>query len=203
VAQAKQLLRDAGFSWNSNGSLNDGRGRPVEFSIMHNAGRAQQVQMATLIQQDLKDVGIKVNLVPLDFASLVDRVFNNFRYEAAIMTLADGDADPNSEMSVWRSNGATHIWKLQSAGLPDKWQQDIDRLMEEQMTTRERSRRKQIFDKVQELVWKHKPVIFLVSPDILAGASDRVGNFQPTVLSSYTLWNADRLFLRKQGSGPN
>jgi ABC-type transport system substrate-binding protein len=119
------------------------------------------------------------------------------------MTLADGDADPNSEMSVWRSNGATHIWKLRSTGLPNEWQQEIDRLMEEQMTTRERSRRKQIFDKVQELVWKHKPVIFLVSPDILAGASDRVGNFQPAVLSSYTLWNADRLFLRKQGSGPN
>ncbi len=203
VEQARQVLHDAGFSWNSDGSLNDGRGRPVEFSIMHNAGRTQDVQMATLIQQDLKEIGIKVNLVPLDFASLVDRIFNSFTYEAAIMTLADGDSDPNSQMSVWLSNGATHVWKLRSTGSPGAWQQKVDRLMEEQMTTLDRSRRKRIFDNVQELEWKHEPLIFLVSPDILAGASDRVGNFQPAVLSSYTLWNADQLFLKNQGSGPN
>ena len=203
VEQAKQLLRDAGFSWNSNRRLNDAHGKPIEFSIMHNAGRTQDVQMATLIQQDLKDIGIKVNLVPLDFASLVDRIFNSFTYEAAIMTLADGDFDPNSQMSVWLSNGATHVWKLRSTSSPDEWQQKVDRLMEEQMTTLDRSRRKQIFDNVQELEWKHQPVIFLISPDILAGASDRVGNFQPAVLSSYTLWNADQLFLENQGSGPN
>lgn len=203
AGRARQLLRDAGFSWNGDGHLNDTHGKPIEFSIMQNAGRTQDVQMATLIQQDLKDIGIKVNLVPLDFATLVDRVFNKFTYEAAIMTLADGDADPNSQMSVWLSGGATHVWRLQSAGLPDEWQHQIDQLMEEQMTTLDQLRRKQLFDRVQELVWTHKPLIFLVSPDILAGASNRIGNFQPAVLRSYTLWNADQLFIRKQSSGPN
>jgi peptide/nickel transport system substrate-binding protein len=198
VERAKRLLSDAGFSWSADGYLSDARGRRVEFSIMHNAGRAQHVQMATIIQQDLKDIGIKVNLIPLDFATLVDRIFNSFAYEAAIVTLADGDSDPNSQMSVLLSHGAAHAWKLRSKSLPDDWQQEIDRLMQAQMTTVDHSKRKQMFDRVQQLVWRHEPVIFLVSPDILAGASDRVGNFQPAVLSSYTLWNADQLFIRKE-----
>ncbi|HEY7305791.1 MAG TPA: ABC transporter substrate-binding protein [Bryobacteraceae bacterium] len=200
VERAKRLLREAGFSWSADGSLNDVRGRRVEFSIMHNARRAQHVQMATIIQQDLKDIGIKVNLIPLDFATLVDRVFNSFVYEAAIVTLADGDSDPNSQMSILLSHGAAHAWKLRSNSSPDEWQQEIDRLMEAQMTTIDHSIRKQMFDRVQQLVWQHEPVIFLVSPDILAGASDRVGNFQPAVLSSYTLWNADQLFIRGEQS---
>lgn len=200
VGRARQLLRDAGFSWGADGLLNDAHGQSVEFSIMHNAGRAQDVQMATLIQQDLKDVGITVNLVPLDFTTLVDHIFNNFAYEAAIMTLADGDSDPNSQMSVWLSNGAAHAWRLRSRGASDEWQQEIDRLMETQMITVDLSKRKEIFDRVQKLVAEHEPVIFLVSPDILSGVNDRVGNFQPAVLNSYTLWNADQLFIRREQS---
>ncbi len=203
IVHARQLLREAGFSWKENGALTDPLGKPVEFSIMHNAGRIQQQQMGTIIQQDLKDIGIKVNLIPLDFTTLVDRIFASFTYEAAIMTLADGDSDPNSEMAVWLSKGSEHVWRLRSSGSPEEWQQEIDRLMEEQMITSDYPRRKEIFDHVQHVIWEHQPVIFLVSPDVLVGARDRVGNFRPAVIASYTLWNADQLFIRGiQGASP-
>jgi peptide/nickel transport system substrate-binding protein len=200
LPRARQLLRDAGFQWREDRSLTDSLGKPVEFSLLQNAGRIQYVQMAAIIQQDLKDIGIKVNLIPLDFGSLVDRIFTSFKYEAAIMVLADGDADPNSEMNVWLSNGTTHLWKLRSNTIPDQQQQEIDRLMREQMVMLDPSRRKQLFDRVQHLVWEYQPVVFLVSPSILAAASDRIGNFRPAVLSSYTLWNADQLFIRGRQS---
>ena len=58
-------------------------------------------------------------------------------------------------------------------------------------------KRKLLFDQVQELVFKNMPVIFLVSPDILVGAKDRIGNFRPAVLANYTLWNAEELFIRQ------
>jgi len=34
---------------------------------------------------------------------MIDRVFQSFDYEAAIMGLGGGDADPNPEMNVWLS----------------------------------------------------------------------------------------------------
>jgi hypothetical protein len=40
------------------------------------------------------------------------------------------------------------------------------------------------------------PVICLVSPNILVGASDRVGNFHPAILDPYTLWNIDQLYIQ-------
>jgi len=42
---------------------------------------------------------------------MIDRVFQSFDYEAAIMALGGGDADPNPEMNVWLSSGSTHLWQ--------------------------------------------------------------------------------------------
>jgi len=38
-------------------------------------------------------------------------------------------------------------------------------------------------------------MIFLASPDILAGAKNSVGNFHPAVLESYVLWNVEQIYL--------
>lgn len=196
VSQARELLRQAGFTWTSTGRLSDVRLEPVTFSILLNAGNPQHVQTATLIQQDLAQIGITVNVVPLEFHALFDRVFKTHDYDAAIMTLAGGDTDPNSDMNVWVSDGSTHVWDLHSKHLPEAWQQEIDRLMQEQLVTPDYARRKRMYDRVQQLVWENSPVICLTSPDVLVGATERLGNFRAAVLPSYTLWDVEDLFLR-------
>jgi peptide/nickel transport system substrate-binding protein len=196
LARARQLLRGAGFSWNRDGHLIDAPNKRVEFSILHNAGNAQQTQIATLIQQDLKDIGIEVTLVPLEFRTALNRIFNTFEYDAAIMALSDGDADPNSEMNVWTSQGSTHVWNLTPKHIPTPWEKEIDNLMQQQMITLDFQRRKRMYDQVQQLVWENLPIICLISPDILVGAKEGIGNLRPAILSSYTLWNVDQLFFR-------
>ncbi|MGA8599059.1 MAG: ABC transporter substrate-binding protein [Bryobacteraceae bacterium] len=197
LEQSRQLLRQAGFSWRADQTLIDSRGNAVRFSIMHNSAKPEQAQMAVIIQQDLKELGIDVTLVPQEFRTLVDRIFTTYKYEAVIMALADGDSDPNSEMNVLSSNGNAHVWSLRTTEPPPPWQQEIDRLMQEQLTVLDYPRRKRLFDQVEELVWKNAPVVFLVSPHILVGAKDRIGNFHPAVLGNYTLWNAEELFIRQ------
>jgi peptide/nickel transport system substrate-binding protein len=197
LERSRELLRRNGFSWSSSGLLVGARGAPVTFSIAFNAGKPEQTQMAGLIQQDLKELGIAVTLDALEYHTLLDRILTNFKYESAIMALADGDSDPNSELNVLSSKGSAHVWNLQSVNPPPPWQLEIDRLMEEQLTASNYQKRKQIFDRVQEILWENAPVICLISPDILVGAKDRIGNFRPAILSSYTLWNADQLFIRQ------
>ncbi|MGB7081869.1 MAG: ABC transporter substrate-binding protein, partial [Candidatus Acidiferrales bacterium] len=102
---ARELLKSAGFSWNSAGSLMDSHGQPVEFSILTSSSNAERMKMATLIQADLTQLGMNVHVVSLDFGAMVDRLLNSFDYEAAMMGLASGDADPTSEMNVWLSSG--------------------------------------------------------------------------------------------------
>ncbi|MFZ0227038.1 MAG: ABC transporter substrate-binding protein, partial [Mycobacterium sp.] len=91
VEKAHALLKDAGFSWRSDGTLVDSHGAEVEFSIITSASSAQRTQMATLIQQDLKELGIRVQVVPLEFRAMLNRILQTHDYEAAIMGLGGGD----------------------------------------------------------------------------------------------------------------
>jgi peptide/nickel transport system substrate-binding protein len=192
---AKELLRSAGFSWRSDGTLVDPHGKAVEFSILTSSSNAQRTKMATIVQDDLSQLGMNVHVVPLDFRAMVDRLLNSFDYEAAVMGIASGDADPTSEMNVWVSDGQTHLWNL--AGKPSTpWEAEMDKLMQQQEVTINYAKRKQVYDRVQEIVWQNLPVICLVSPNILVGAKDRVGNFRPAILDPYVLWNVEELYVR-------
>jgi peptide/nickel transport system substrate-binding protein len=193
---ARDLLKSAGFSWTTDGTLLDGKGSPVEFSILTSSSNAQRVKIATLIQDDLSHLGMNVHVVSLEFHAMVDRLLNSHDYEAAVMGLASGDADPTAEMNVWMSNGDTHLWHPNETKPATPWEAEIDRLMQQQLVTLDYAKRKRLYDRVQEIVAQNLPVICLVSPNILVGASDRVGNFQPAILSPYTLWNIDQLYVR-------
>jgi peptide/nickel transport system substrate-binding protein len=193
--QAKSLLKSAGFAWKSDGSLLDPHGTPVEFSILTNSSNAPRTKMAAIIQDDLSQLGMNVHVVPLEFRAMVDRLLNSYEYEAAIMGIASGDADPTSEMNVWVSDGETHLWNL--AGKPSTpWEAEIDKLMREQEVTLDYAKRKKLYDRVQEIVSQNLPVICLASPNILVAARDRVGNFRPAILDPYVLWNVDELYVR-------
>ena len=197
---ARQLLKSAGFTWNASGKLLDRTGQPVEFSIATSSSNAQRMKMATLLQDDLSHLGMQVHVVPLDFRAMIDRVFQSFDYEAAIMGLGGGDADPNPEMNVWLSSGSTHLWRMNEAQPATTWEREIDQLMNEQMVTLDYHKRKKLYDRVQQIISEQMPFIFLATPNILAGAKAEIGNFQPALLDHYTLWNADQLYLRNTES---
>jgi peptide/nickel transport system substrate-binding protein len=195
LEHARQLLQSAGFSWNS-GVLVDPHGNPVEFSILTSSSNAQRMKMATIIQDDLSQLGMTVQVVPLEFHAMVDRLQNSYNYEAAIMGLVSGDADPTSEMNVWLSSGETHLWHPNQDKPATPWESEIDRLMQQQLVTLDYAKRKLLYDRVQEIVAENLPVICLVSPDILVGAANRVGNFRPAILVPYALWNIEQLYIQ-------
>jgi len=200
IDQARKLLEAAGFSWSQSGDLIDSSGSPVRFSILTSASNSQRTQMATMIQQDLREVGISVEVVPLEFRSVVDRIFQSHDYDAALLGLGGGDVDPNSQMNVWLSSGNDHVWDLGENHPATNWEAEIDQLMVKQLSTLEPQARKRLYDRVQEIIAENLPVISLVSPDVLVAAKDQLGNFKPAELDPHTLWNSQELYLSGIGA---
>jgi len=196
VADARAMLKAAGYSWRGDGTLVDRQGQKVEFTIATSASNAQRAQMATLIQADLKELGMDVRVVPLEFRALVDRVFESFDYDASVFGLGGGDADPNGEMNVWMSRGTNHLWHLGQTAPATPWEAEIDRLMQLQLVSLDVLERKRLYDRVQVLVAENVPFVFLATPHILVGARSDLGNFQPSVLDHYTLWNVEQLYFK-------
>jgi peptide/nickel transport system substrate-binding protein len=196
IDRARSELRAAGFSWRPDGALIDPSGRPVEFSIVSSSTNTQRLKMATIVQDDLKQIGMKVNVVPLEFRALVDRVYQTYDYEAAILTLGGGDADPNSEMNVWLSRGTSHLWHLGQKAPQTPWERELDQLMDRQLAMLDRAERKRLYDRVQEIVATNLPLVFLASANVLVAARSDLGNFNPGILDHQTLWNVDEQYLK-------
>ena len=191
---AAALLKAAGFSKGPDGLLHDSAGHPVEFSILSVAGNKARQQIAAMIQQDLSALGMHVSVTPLEFRAYVQRITQTHEYEAAVMSLAAGDSDPNAEMNVWPSSGSMHLWDMGQKTPGTPWEKEIDLLMDRQFSARNVVERKRLYDRVQRIVAEQLPVIFLASPNILAAAKADLGNFKPAILAPYTLHNAERLF---------
>jgi len=201
LEQARQLLRAAGFSWKGDGTLQDVSGAAVEFSVLVSSTNAQRQQMATILQSDLQGLGIRVQVAPLEFRTVLDRIFNTLEYEASVSGLASGDADPTSEMNVWLSSGATHLWNPAQKKPATPWEAEMDSLMQQQNSTLDYKKRKKLYDRVQRIVAEQLPIICLASPHVLVGVKNGIGNFQPAILDPQTLWNAEALYFRAGAAG--
>jgi peptide/nickel transport system substrate-binding protein len=201
LQRARSLLKEAGFSWTNGASgeeqLLDPDGKAVEFSVLTSSSNADRTKMATLIQADLKQLGMSVQVMPLEFRSLIDRLTQTKEYDACLLGIASFDADPNSDLNVWLSSGGLHLWNPSQPHPATLWESEIDTLMEQQLATPSYEQRKKLYDRVQEILAENQPMIFLASPDILAGARNTIGNFHPAVLEPYILWNAEQLFVRE------
>src|SRR5581483_1856372 len=190
-------LQDDGFRL-QNGTLRDRDGHPVEFSIVTNSGNKSRERMATMIQEDLGKLGMKVNIVTLDFPSLIERITQNFNYEAALLGLVNTELDLNSVMTVWLSSAENHQWNPKQKTPETAWEAEIDKLMRQQASTTDPNKRKAAFDRVQEIVVEQQPFIYLINKNALSAVSAAVNGAAPVVLRPQTYWNAERLSLNPQ-----
>jgi len=191
---ALQTLAQDGFRM-QDGSLHDRDGHVVEFSVITNAGNKYRERMATMIQQDLTGIGVRLNVVTLDFPSLIERITRSFNYEACLLGLVNDDLDPNSQMNVWLSSAENHQWNPSQKSPATAWEAEIDALMRTQSSTLDLKKRKQAIDKVQEIVWQQEPFIYLVNKDAMSAMSTALHNAHPVVLRPQVYWNIEQLTL--------
>jgi len=191
---ALQRLAQDGFQLQG-GTLRDRVGHKVEFSVITNAGNKYRERMATMIQQDLAGIGVKLNVVTLDFPSLIERITGTFDYEASLLGLVNNDLDPNSQMNVWLSSAENHQWNPRQKAPETAWEAEVDKLMRAQASAMDPNKRKQYFDKVQEIAWEQEPFLYLVNRDSLSAVSPSVHNVHPVVLTPQVYWNIDQLSL--------
>jgi len=194
TAAALRLLAQAGFRLEGS-TLRDSSGNRVEFTVITNSGNKSREQMVAMIQQDLSQIGIKVNLVTLDFPSLIERITRTYDYEACLLGLVNTDLDPNSQMNVWLSSAENHQWNPKQSKPATAWEAELDRLMHAQASATSDKKRKANWDRVQQIVAEQQPFIYLVNKDAMSAVSPAVVGSAPSVLDPHAIWNAEVLRL--------
>ena len=199
VQGASRMLAGEGFR-KTGDRLVDRDGHPVKFSILTNVGNRSREKMAALIQQDLAALGMQVNIVTLDFPSLIERLMHSQDYEAALLGISNVDPDPSSIMNVWLSSSPNHQWNPSEAKPATEWEAEIDRQMHLQAQAPDPAARKRALDRVQQIAYEQQPFIYLVYPNTLCAVSPQLVGAELSILQPGVVSNID--LMRWKGSKP-
>ncbi|MEN3033731.1 MAG: ABC transporter substrate-binding protein [Aquificaceae bacterium] len=182
VQKAKELLKLAGLrDSNSDGWLEGPDGQVFEITLLTNAGNREREAMAAMIVRDLQAIGIKVNLRPIDFNSLVTRLTSPpYDWEAVIIGLT-GSMDPHFGRNVWHSSGTLHMWNPRQKTPLTDWERSLDELVDRGATELDRNRRIEIYRELYSIVYREQPMIFLTTPVSMVAIDKRLKNAMPTV----------------------
>ncbi len=198
--KARELLLGAGFKYDSRNQLIDAEGHRVRFTLLLGAASKTAQVMATQMQQDLKRIGIQLDLNPVDFNVQVENI-DARNWEMYFISYT-GSVEPNDGANYWISSATSHDFNQgPKAGAPpiknwtvSDWEKDIDRLFVLGAREFDEAKRKQIYAEFQRIVQEQVPVIHLVNGIALSAIRDRVQGVQFSGLDTRgSLWNVYEL----------
>ncbi len=195
---ARRLLQEAGFSWGGggDGQLLGPQGKAVRFELLTTTETSLN-RMAALIQQDLKAIGIDISLRQEELRSVISRVINARRYDAALSSFTL-PWEPSDLGSFFYSSGQAHLWNPMQLQPATAWEQRIDDLMSDQRVTLDHEKRRNLFHGVQQVMADNAPALPLIHWNLLMAHRSQLRNLQPTDLVQCCLWNAWELYFDPQ-----
>ncbi len=104
VDHAKHELDSMGWKDSNGDGVRDHKGVPLEFTLEVPGSSKARVRMAVLIQEQLKQVGVKMNIDQLDFPAFVAK--ENSRSFDAVFGGWHVEASPGSIRQTWGSAGS-------------------------------------------------------------------------------------------------
>ena len=173
-AKARELLAQAGWSrTDASGVLVDGKGRRFEFTVLTNAGNKSREQTAAIIQQNLAEVGIRIQIRTVEWAAFINEFVKKRNFDALILGW-NITPDPD-QFDIWHSS-KTGPDELNHIGYANA---EVDRLLEVGRRTFDKSERKKAYFRIQEILAEDQPIVFLFYPDALPVVHKRFHGVEP------------------------
>jgi peptide/nickel transport system substrate-binding protein len=193
TGRARVILAGLGLrDTNNDGMLEDTAGAPVRFALVTQKGNTALEKGAAFIREDLKKVGLAVDVVPLEVGALVDRMTKG-DYDALYFRFLTSDTDPAINLDFWLSSGGAHVWNMEQAQPATPWEKDLDALMLKMAAERTLATRQQLFLQAQKILSDNLPVIYFAVPRVFVATSTRVTGATPAPVRPPILWNADAI----------
>lgn len=200
LGRARSLLSEAGFQVRGSQDapeLYDGKGNRVQWTLIVPAESEPRVATAAVIQEDLARLGMKVQIATTETSQVTARLAQSYDYDVILFGTAVTEPDPSGYTNFLRSSSPTHQWYPKQEKPATQWEARIDDLVAQQARERDPQRRAAVFHEVQQILAEQMPVVPLITRHIIAAANQRIGNYRPSPIYPYSLWNADELFVRK------
>ena len=188
VDEARRLLDEAGWKKNKDGLL-ERDGKPFLFTILVNQGNDSRIKAAIIIQSQLKALGITVHIRTVEWAAFIKEFVNKGHFDAIILAWTI-TLDPDI-YDVWHSSRA----KPGGLNFTGYRNAEVDELLVEARSMTDQDRRKELYDRVQEILDAEQPYCFLYVPYALPIVQARFQGIKPAL--NGIMYNFDRWWVPK------
>ena len=164
--KAKALLQEAGVDF----------GKTIKLYVNEDQ---QRLDVATIMQAQLKEIGINLEIVKLEWGAFMDALKNS-EHDMFIMSWSPSVVDPHYELyqpfsTANKGKGPNFMFYSNP---------ELDSLMEEGIRLKDSPEREAIYKEAQTIVNEDKPWIYICYGKNLVGAQSYVENFD--VAPTYT-----------------
>jgi peptide/nickel transport system substrate-binding protein len=184
-AKARELLAEAGWKEKGGDGVLVKDGRRFEFTVLTNAGNEARAKTAAILQQNLAEVGIRMQIRTVEWAAFINQFIDQRNFEAVILGWTISP-DPDQYV-IWHSS-MTGPKELNFVGFANP---EVDRLLEEGRGTFDLEKRKKAYFRIQEILAEEQPYVFLYVPDALPVVQSRFHGIQPALAGityNFTKW---------------
>ncbi|HMK60154.1 MAG TPA: peptide-binding protein [Dissulfurispiraceae bacterium] len=158
--KAASILSEIGWKKNRDGWL-EKDGKKFSFTLITNQGNAERLKAAQIIKEQLKRVGIDMDIKVLEWQAMLHEFIDKKRFEAVMMGWALS-RDPDL-YDIWHSSKT----KEGDFNFISYKNDEIDRLLIDGRQTFDINDRIKVYHRIHQILADEQPTIFLYIPDAL------------------------------------
>lgn len=149
LTRAGALLDAAGFERQEDGLR-------FRLRLTHDAGKDVERRVATIIRDNLGEVGIEVQVEPFDRPTYIERTFRDWNFDMALQNFVTG---PDPALSVTTRYHSKQILKVPFVNVMGYTNSEVDALMDADLLELERFRREEIWMRIQRVLMNELPAL--------------------------------------------
>ena len=172
--QALALLKEAGWTDSDNNGVLDKAGQPFSFVI---DTQESTRQIAEAVAAQLRDVGIEANVRIWEYSVIQPKLLAGER-QAYVGDWGDSAFDPVGHMEA-KWHGYVKGQSYGRGNFSTYNNPRVNELILAGETTADPEARKQVYYEAQGILYEEAPAVFLVLPEVIEAARDRVEGWTP------------------------
>lgn len=190
--KAAELLKEAGYEDTDGDGILDQDGENLVLTLVVPTGDAVREQTGAVIKDNLKKIGIEIELDLMDFNAVMEKVVGNHEFELYLMGNTLGsDPDPTPNWYSTQASDEKGVFGWNIAGFRSE---EADKLMDQNTQETNQEDRAKTLQEFGRLLNKELPWIPLYAADITKAYSKELKGYSPnTFVDFYNvhLWEID------------
>jgi peptide/nickel transport system substrate-binding protein len=175
--KAKKILKEVGWRTGKDGILErdlkgNGKKTPFQFKLYTNQGNVSRERIATIVQQQLKQIGIDCQPVIMEWTTLLSEFINKRKFDAMVMGW-QFNPEPDCYLSWHSSQMGEHQYNM--VGYKNK---EVDYLLVKGRETLDSAQRAKIYHTIHRILYNDVAATFLYVPFSLPAVHKRFKGLQ-------------------------